>query len=79
MRQIKLELERLKELLFYSPENGQFTWRVSRGRLAKAGATAGDYDMADIAVFLLMVLGIRLIVWRGSTYTGSGHQVKSIT
>lgn len=37
-----LNQARLKELLDYSPAHGAFIWRVSRSRLAFAGAPAGS-------------------------------------
>lgn len=40
-----LTLERVRELLLYNQETGQFTWRVSRGG-AKAGDLAGPAGSA---------------------------------
>jgi len=39
----KLSIERLKKLLSYSPETGDFTWLTKRGR-AVVGGTAGHLD-----------------------------------
>lgn len=36
--------QELKELLSYNPETGEFTWKVNRSRLAKAGQIAGCDD-----------------------------------
>lgn len=39
-----LTRDQVTALLDYSPDTGQFTWKVNRGRLAKAGQLAGCPD-----------------------------------
>jgi len=46
----KLTQERLKELLHYDPETGEFTWQVDRGLNVKAGDAAGYTGAAGYRV-----------------------------
>ena len=55
-----LTAERLRALLHYDADTGLFTWRVSRGRSAKAGGVAGN-----------VVDGYVKIMVDGRTYTAS--------
>lgn len=36
-----MDIHRLRELLTYNPDTGEFIWNIDRKRLAKAGSTAG--------------------------------------
>lgn len=58
----KLIQSRLKELLYYDPETGIFTWLISRGWSAKAGQVAGG---------ICKISGYRHICIDGRSYPAS--------
>lgn len=47
MKRRALTAERAHELLRYEPETGQFYWRVARGGIRCAGASAGFIDRRE--------------------------------
>jgi hypothetical protein len=63
-----LSAERLRELLHYDQTTGAFTWRVFRGRTAKAGDQAGS-----------IVDGYVKIMVDGRTYTAGRLAVVYVT
>jgi hypothetical protein len=58
----RVNVERLRELLHYAPISGVFTWKVYRGRKAKAGDIAGDTSNSR---------GYRHIMIDGKSYKAS--------
>lgn len=45
---VDLSHERLLKLLHYNPDNGEFTWLLTRGRWAKAGDRAGNENKSRV-------------------------------
>lgn len=41
---VPLTAERVRQLLAYDPETGELTWRITRGRTARAGGRAGSLN-----------------------------------
>lgn len=48
----KLTQERLKELLHYDPETGEFTWQVDRGRMHPGDTAGTPHNMGYVALKL---------------------------
>jgi hypothetical protein len=49
----KLTQERLKEVLHYDPETGDFTWKVTNGGWIKAGEIAGSIHHSGYRVIMI--------------------------
>lgn len=56
MAKAELTAERLRDLLKYDPDTGEFVWKVDRNHLAKAGDIAGYIDQRQ-GYRKVMVLG----------------------
>lgn len=48
----QLTADRLRNLLSYDRESGLFTWRVTRGRTAKAGSIAGSLSDGYVKIMI---------------------------
>lgn len=60
-KELLLSAERLRELLIYSPDSGEFRWKVDRGGTAVAGSLAGRINSK----------GYRMISLSGRKYKAS--------
>jgi hypothetical protein len=52
-----LTAERLRDVLDYNPETGEFRWKVTLSNRAPAGAKAGCFDKNHSGYILIRVLG----------------------
>ena len=77
-RKLRLNAERLRELLHYAPETGRFYWRVSKGGVA-AGTEAGSPHSRGYTVIRIEGPIITPIGSPGSMFTASTQRNKSIT
>ncbi|WCI80119.1 hypothetical protein PMJ90_18590 [Pseudomonas aeruginosa] len=74
-----LTQERLKELLRYDTETGEFTWLARKGSRALVGSKAGSNDGQGISESPLTAADIGLIAWLGCIATANGLRRRLIT
>lgn len=67
-----LSQERLKEVIDYDPETGRFTWKVNKGRQAKAGNPAGS--LMQNGYIIIRVDGHRVTAQRLAWLYMTGNQ-----